>query len=82
MGVTYALLALALGVFALGVVSEYGKVPRLARVQRWGVGLQLLGLVGAVWVLRPGAGTHRTPEALHGALSSGEPVFVDVFSNY
>ncbi|MBI5513854.1 MAG: hypothetical protein HY909_08810 [Deltaproteobacteria bacterium] len=82
MWLTYTLLGLSLGLFALGLVSEYGRSPRLAKLQRFGLVLQVAGLVATVAVLRPGEGSHRAPEALHAALASGEPVFIDVFSNY
>jgi hypothetical protein len=69
---------IALGLGAILIVAATWSQPR----QRWpGIGAALLLLVGW-WVLRPGAGGTATADTVQAALASGQPVVVEVYSDY
>jgi hypothetical protein len=70
------LLALVL-VGALIIMQTWSR-PRLRPV---GVALALLILVGW-WFFRPGAGGSATAGTLESALASGQPVIVEIYSDY
>jgi hypothetical protein len=69
---------IALGLGAILIVAATWSHPR----QRWlGIGAALV-LLGGWWVLRPGAGGTATADTVQAALASGQPVVVEVYSDY
>jgi hypothetical protein len=79
---TYTLLGLCAAalLFALWLDGERGgrRFPRLRRI---GLLLQLGAVVGAYFVLRPGAGTDGRV-AVEQSVATGQPVLLDIYSNW
>ncbi|HUS16111.1 MAG TPA: hypothetical protein VM536_14025 [Chloroflexia bacterium] len=69
---------IALVMLAGLLISTTWSVPRRRPL---GI-LAALLLVGAWWLLRPGAGGAATTDAVNTALGSGRPVVVEVYSDY
>jgi hypothetical protein len=78
----YALLALCVGAFGLGLWSgtESGR-RRFGRFAKYGVALQIAALVGAYAVVRPGEGDDGAND-IAAAAAANKPIFVDLYSNY
>jgi hypothetical protein len=65
----------------LGSVLLIAATWRQPRQRPWGIVAAILLLVG--WtVLRPGAGGTATADTLQAALAHGQPVVVEVYSDY
>jgi ammonia channel protein AmtB len=65
----------------LGVVLVIAATWSQPRQRPWGLVAAILLLLG--WaVFRPGAGGTATADTLHAALASGQPVVVEVYSDY
>jgi putative copper export protein len=82
--VTYALLALCIGLFFFGLWLE-GKNregTRFERFRRYAWIAQLAAVVAAYAVLRPGRGTADPEGAVRVAKNDRTPVFLDFYSNY
>jgi len=78
--VTYSLLALCGAVIVAGFWLGGRREGRFAKFSRWSLVLQIAGLVGGYAVLRPGSG--YDPTQLTAAMEHGQPVFIDVYSNF
>ncbi len=80
---TYALLAGLVGLFAFGWwVDRAPDGHRLAPARRFSLVMQLAAMGLAVALLRPGGGTHDRPDALMASVGHGQPVLIDVYSNW
>lgn len=78
---TYVLIALCAAVVVAGFwLGGRSGAARFPKYTRWSLVLQIAGFVGAYAVLRPGAGDD--PAELTAAIEHGQPVFIDVYSNY
>ncbi|MBI4950739.1 MAG: hypothetical protein HY908_01790 [Myxococcales bacterium] len=79
---TYGFLALFAALVAFGVwlggKKAKDKLPRLSRIA---LVFQLLPFGAAYLVLRPGAGLADTTE-VQAALDEGQPVLLDLYSNF
>ena len=79
---TYALLALCVGAIALGWwVSDKTKPSWAAKLSRYGLVLQLAGLVSVYALLRPGEGDDGLA-VMALAQEHKQPVFIDLYSNF
>ena len=69
---------IALGLLAVFAVGVTWEKPRLRPLGF----LAALLIVGGWWLARPGAGSSDGEAAVAAALASGQPVVVEVYSDY
>jgi len=78
----YVLLAFCVAALVFGLwIDGRRESPRFARVARFATAIQIGAVVGAYFVLRPGAGVDGHA-ALQSAASARQPVLLDVYSNW
>lgn len=80
--ITYTLLALCIALLGAGIWVEGRKDgARFASLRRYGLPAQILAVVFAYAVLRPGRGDDGR-RALAASASANMPLLVDVYSNW
>jgi hypothetical protein len=80
--ITYTLLALCAGLLGGGIWVEGRKDGvRFASLRRYGLPAQILAVVLAYAVLRPGHGDNGR-QALAASASANMPLLVDIYSNW
>lgn len=80
---TYSLLALLAALFAFAWwLDGRPDAHRLARYRKFTLVLQVAALAGAVGLLRPGSGTHGSPDAFAAVIGNGTPALIDLYSNW
>ena len=79
---TYALLAVCGALVVFGFwVADKTEHPSLARWARYSVLIQLIGIGGAYWVVRPGA-SDDVAARQEAAAKDGKPLLMSFHSNY
>jgi thiol-disulfide isomerase/thioredoxin len=80
---TWALVSLAVAAF-FGAWWVEGRPDghRLAPARRFTLVAQAAAVALAIFVLRPGHGTHDSPAAFAAAIGNGTPALIDVYGNW
>jgi len=77
---TYALLAFCAAVFLFSFAVDYVKRPAVARLRRYSGWMTVVAMGAAYLLLRPGRGEDGA-QALRTSAASGQPLFLEFFSN-